>query len=340
MNNTSRSGASEHEVKIDGFLFSCLEFEKTQKARGFWPQTVKWPPLTRMHTHPQELDKDIAVLVKEMIEWYANENSAVREQKVALENLHAFTALAVDLIHDISELHYKVCNEEIPSPTDPDAQHLWIAFDKALGTWFPSGANLIKEYASWNFRRPEQFDINLSSLPPVGRNTPPAGSRISSQGYLIVPERNGGRGRNGNGGAQQGGGVRRNGQYQQEGRGGDRGGNAGGGRRPQQSGAFRGEGQGPKRFGRGDKNNNRRPNPISQAERERLEAEALKSVITAIDQLRSNADLKEVRLNPTNSFLRRMQHNEVSSHGFFSHSVGEDKERVVVVTRTEQNQAQ
>lgn len=60
---------------------------------------------------------------------------------------------------------------------------------------------------------------------------------------------------------------------------------------------------------------------------------ALESVIQAVERLRAEPAVNEVRLDPSNSFFRRLQHKKAVSEGFFSFSTGEGMARAVVVTR-------
>jgi predicted RNA-binding protein Jag len=53
----------------------------------------------------------------------------------------------------------------------------------------------------------------------------------------------------------------------------------------------------------------------------------------ALERLRTDTSCNEVRLDPSNSFFRRLQHKKAVSEGFFSFSTGEGMARAVVVTR-------
>ncbi len=59
----------------------------------------------------------------------------------------------------------------------------------------------------------------------------------------------------------------------------------------------------------------------------------MEAVNQAITRLRSESELSEVRLDPSNSFFRRLQHKKAVSEGFYSFSTGEGNGRSVVVTR-------
>ena len=55
----------------------------------------------------------------------------------------------------------------------------------------------------------------------------------------------------------------------------------------------------------------------------------------AIEKLKSDASLDEVALKPTNSYYRRIQHQQIVDAGFHSYSVGEGPDRAVKVSRKE-----
>ena len=71
----------------------------------------------------------------------------------------------------------------------------------------------------------------------------------------------------------------------------------------------------------------------SHAEQERA---AMEAVHAAVEKLRSETGVQEIRLDPSNSFFRRLQHKKAVSEGFFSFSTGEGLTRAVVVTREKQ----
>jgi hypothetical protein len=56
-------------------------------------------------------------------------------------------------------------------------------------------------------------------------------------------------------------------------------------------------------------------------------------VSQAVERLRTEPEVNEIRLDPSNSFFRRLQHKKAVSEGFFSFSTGEGLTRAVVVTR-------
>ncbi|SME90003.1 R3H domain-containing nucleic acid-binding protein [Pseudobacteriovorax antillogorgiicola] len=66
---------------------------------------------------------------------------------------------------------------------------------------------------------------------------------------------------------------------------------------------------------------------------EQKEKSALLDVNNAVKKLKKDPNLNEVKLSPTNSFYRRLQHKHAISQGFESISSGEGNDRSVVVKR-------
>ncbi len=61
--------------------------------------------------------------------------------------------------------------------------------------------------------------------------------------------------------------------------------------------------------------------------------QALKEVEQALDSLRNDGSVQEIILKPTNSFLRRLQHQVAVDSGFKSESTGEGPDRAVKISR-------
>ena len=63
------------------------------------------------------------------------------------------------------------------------------------------------------------------------------------------------------------------------------------------------------------------------------QAKAAATVENGIRALKANGNLREIDLEASNSFHRRLQHEAVKGTGFFSYSRGDDTDRRVVLTR-------
>ena len=115
------------------------------------------------------------------------------------------------------------------------------------------------------------------------------------------------------------------------GRGGDRGGRGGdrGGRGGDRGGRDRN--RGGDRGGRGGQRggNFKKGKPQRSPE----EAKAIATVENGVRALKANGNLREIDLESSNSFHRRLQHEAVKGSGFFSYSKGEGTDRRVVLTR-------
>ena len=70
-----------------------------------------------------------------------------------------------------------------------------------------------------------------------------------------------------------------------------------------------------------------------KSQEERKEKQALHLVESAIKEMQANLELNEIQLPPANSFYRRLQHKHVMTMGFFSESIGEGRDRAVVILR-------
>ena len=86
---------------------------------------------------------------------------------------------------------------------------------------------------------------------------------------------------------------------------------------------------------RGNRKGNRGPKRNDRGNRstEQKEKTALLDVNNAVKKLKKDPSLNEVKLNPANSFYRRLQHKHAISQGFESISSGEGQDRSVVVKR-------
>lgn len=208
--------------------------------------------------------------------------------------------------------------ERLKSENDP----LWSDIDQLLDRHARNFSKIIGTYLRWSFVRVEEKIWEVGERPPVGRYTPGA-RRGGLRGSMSS-------------------GPRRSGPGQRPDRDRDRGPRRDGGKGPprERDGGPQGgrEGGGHREKGRerGDRDRSRSRSPReprrdgSHADQEQAALEIVKS---ALDQLKNDPALKEIKLDPSNSFFRRLQHKKAVSDGFYSYSTGEGSERSVVISK-------
>lgn len=316
----------QSSLKIDYFLFSCFEFEQNCKA---FPATAvsaqRWPEIIPFIEGTRENFEELGTLQDQLsasLKWYANEFPAiVTDHKIEMENLAAVAAASVFFALDLRILASKDSNAL--ESLGQDNNGLWSEIDRIVSEIAPNMAQFISAYLRWVFVRVEEKYWEAGSRPPVGRYTPGARNR---RPYGSGPSSSGPR-RSGPGGKPSG--DRDRGPRRDSGdRNGPRSGGPSGGR-DRDSGDRSRRPQAP----RGE-NPNAGAGRNSHADQEQA---ALESVKSAIDRLRGEEGLKEIRLDPSNSFFRRLQHKKAVSEGFYSFSTGEGSGRSVVVTREKQD---
>ena len=88
--------------------------------------------------------------------------------------------------------------------------------------------------------------------------------------------------------------------------------------------------------GKGNKSNNkRRNNPENRKRDPNIERKIIKEVLLAVQKLNSDDSVKEVKLAPTNSYHRRLQHTQIKEEGLDSRSVGAGNKRSVVIFKSQ-----
>jgi len=306
-------------LKIDYFLYSCFEFEQNCKA---FPATAvgpqRWPEVVAFLDTQRTSFEDLGTLPEQMelaFKWYVEQFPAlVTDHTIVMENIGELAAGIVYFALDLRLLARNDSNalEALAS----ESNGLWTEITRIIDTHAPNYANYLSAYLRWVFVKTEEKYWEAGSRPPVGRYTP--GAR-RSRPYGSGPSSSSGPRRSGPGGRP----------------GGDR------DRGPRSGSSDRGPrpGSGPRDRGdRPDRDRNRGPasgRPSAEGRNSHADQEqaALESVQQAIAKLRSEASVSEIRLDPSNSFFRRLQHKKAVSEGFFSFSTGEGAGRSVVVTR-------
>jgi len=334
--------AQGKEVHSDYFLFSCLERERMIKYLGtqYW-QELRWPVLDNGDPAAAVADKDLAQLVDGLCAWYSESFESLRSNKALdYEHLNEVVPPFVDLTHDLFRVSTQKTGDRFPASndTEEDAINLWNGLRSAIQKCFPGYSHLFIKYLEWAYAIETVEQIEIGSRPPVGRYAPPMRLRQGGTGPGSRPPRPDSRpprrGGPGDGPRGPGRGENRDGPRPPRGEGrpprrdfdgpprhGSGGGNRGG--------EGRNEGRG--RGGRPDGERGER-----SAE---LERTAMDDVEQALQQLRGNPDVQQVRLKPANSYYRRLQHKQAVDEGFSSESVGDGADRSVMVVRGGEGQA-
>ncbi|RYG55181.1 hypothetical protein EON80_31000 [bacterium] len=261
----------------------------------------------------------------EALRFYANAFPELKtEDKIEMSNIAAVSGASVFFGLDLKILALQ--NADIKEALANETSEIWVDLSRMVTSEIPNFAGLILAYLRWAFVKVEQKVWELGDRPPVGRYTPGAARRAGSRpsGGFGGPRRSGPPSRPGDrdrGPRRDGGGSDRDKGPGSRGR--DRDG-------PRDNNRDRDRGGDKSRPRGAPRGENRDRSSASHADQEALAVETVK---VAIDKLRSDTALAEVRLDPSNSFFRRLQHKKAVSDGFYSYSTGEGAGRSVVVTR-------
>ena len=329
--------ARGHEVTVDYFLYSCLEQERLERAKKDGKEhAIKWPVLGAPGTEegavaPAAVSaSELGDLLCQLFAWYRDNCSALTSKRTLdHEQLIEVVPPFVALCRDIADLHKQKTGADLPPfpAAEGEPATVWTDINASLAGCFPTHQHLFKRYLQWTYATEKTEEFIPGSRPPVGRFAPPP-----------LPRTGPGRDSGGRGGRPERGPVR--------GRGPDRGarperdGHGDKGPRhkaprPQASASAEGSDRRPQQGQRkpqGDQSRRRR-GPENEEQTARLKEKALAEVAQAISTMKTDSSVSEVDLNPTNSFYRRIQHQEIVDAGFVSNSVGEGPERAVKITR-------
>jgi hypothetical protein len=224
----------------------------------------------------------------------------IQEKKIELNNIAAITPAVVFFSLDVKLIFKQPDFDVRPLSYDPHNPHKnvqWDMLEKLIKQAFPNFHMQVLSYLKWICTDSETKQWEIGSRPPVGKFAP-------------KPRR-----------------ARPGGSGPQGGR------RAPGGKRGRSNDGNGPQGKSPA-SGRGGRGGPRLPDKEQQ---ERKEKQALHVVENAIKEMQSNADLNEFQLPPANSFYRRLQHKHVMTMGFSSASVGEGRDRAVVILRNSES---
>jgi hypothetical protein len=316
---------NQHEslkVGLDYFLYSCFEFETTCRALPHkilgdtrWPYSLE---ISEGIPTDHVAEREFETLLEELTDWY-NEKFPMLPQNIQLdlallpEVVPAVVMIATDvsLVARAKNLESQLIYDKTLESNGP----IWDKLDHLMKTKFPSFAKFILRYLQWVFGVERIIEVDFASRPPVGRFIRDIRRQQSSlnRSAAAAPSSEG----------------------QKSERGAPKTGS-----RPSSRGSSYSErrGGGKSSYDRGDRHSGGRSddssrNRFKKEKDPQLEAEAAQSVKDAIEKLNADANLTEVRLDPANSYYRRLQHKQIKEFGFTSSSTGEGADRAVVVMR-------
>jgi hypothetical protein len=226
----------------------------------------------------------------------------IQEKKIELNNIAAITPAVVFFSLDVKLIFKQAYFNVSPlsyDPHNPQKNTQWDMLEKLIRQAFPNFHLQVLSYLRWICTDGEAKQWEIGSRPPVGKYAPKP--RRARQGSAPQGGRKSGPGNRGR---------------PQDGR------NAPQGKSPASS---RGGARGGSRFPGKD-------------QQEHKEKQALHVVENAIKEMQSNKDLSEVQLPPANSFYRRLQHKHIMTMGFNSESIGEGRDRAVVILRNNESE--
>ncbi len=268
----------------------------------------RWPYIVAFLDGERESFRDLGDLQKQLdlcLSWYIEQFPALTtDRSMTIDNIGNLTAPSVYFCLDLKMLSAADSQNTVDALQASENNGVWEEVDALLDRHLPNFSSHFKTYLRWVFVKKEDQAWDVGDRPPVGRYAPFQ--------------------RRGRPGDNKGG-PRRGGNSQ---------GGSSGGRPPHAGGRDRSERGG---FDR-DKNRGPRRDVAPRNNHADQERAALEAVRDAVDKLRNNPALGEIKLDPSNSFFRRLQHKKAVAEGFHSFSTGEGMQRSVVVTREKQEQ--
>lgn len=322
--------AKDKDIPLDLFLFSCFEQEQLLKATATSDSSgTRWPVLAHDETTENASylnETSFEAVVQRMVGWYREHFPAMASRApLNHEALPTVVPSMVALDKDLEKLHQSKLQSSLPlflSPSTPPSAE-WSVILSAVTAAFPNYSKFFVPYLQWSHGAEVVEEFVPGSRPPIGRYAPPP------------LRRDGPGGRRGSGGPSDRPGSK-----------GPRSGRDGRSARPDQRPPMPKKGRDGQKSSDGRSRSPRRdhedrparrdrqapPRP-SESETQRLTEVALREVDEALGKLREDSSLQFVKLKPTNSFYRRVQHQKIVDSGFESSSVGEGADRAVQVTR-------
>lgn len=235
--------------------------------------------------------------------WYSEVfPQIIQEKKIELNNIAAITPAVVFFSLDVKLIFKQPDFNVSPlsyDPQNPQKNNQWDMLERLIKQAFPNFHLQILSYLRWICTDAETTQWEIGSRPPVGKYAPKP--KRARQGSTPQGGRRPAPGKRG---------------------------------RPQDGGDNGPQGKSPASNRSGARGGSRFPDKDQQ---DRKEKQALHVVENAIKEMQSNKDLSEIQLPPANSFFRRLQHKHIMTMGFSSESIGEGRDRAVVILRNNES---
>ncbi len=345
------------KVATDFFIYSCMAEDHTLQTLGAGvEEAIRWPVLAaRRETGKLDdplPEKPLEECLHLLISWYGTNYPELASHK-PLD--HALCSQLVGkfilMINDIRQLVFIKLGKGLPQiPVNEARPELWITLESYFKEIFSTYAPYLMSYFQWVYAKPVERKFELPDLPPVGRYFGILKDNLRSRGErsdnseessststthppttpLAAPivERESIAKRSDNENEREP--RERTPREPREPR---------EAREPREPREPRERMSRPERsprperehrHDRGDRDRSDRDEDKGKKDKERL---ALLEVDKAVLAMKKHSSMNEFRLRPQNSFIRRLQHKKVNGLGFKSHSVGEDDDRAVLITR-------
>ena len=292
-------------VGMDLFLYSCFEFEQTaQHLPGKMQNDQRWPKGIELENSDSNTDKceePLNEMISTMIGWYRTNTQNI-EEPVCLEVLSDIVPVIVMIAKDLNAISETKNGTPLPPLGHTETDVIWKCFLPELKSGFAQQHDFFIRYLSWAFSSSEEEKFELGSRPPVGKYSP------NFRRLAALKAKNE---------------KRDNPRSHPKERDNPR------------SHSKERNGPGNRNNPRPQKRDRSRAAP-DKKKNAQLEREALKTVLTGVQQLNEDDSLIEVKLPPANSYYRRLQHQQAKTEGLDSKSTGEGSERAVVLFRMEE----
>ncbi len=302
-------------VSPERFIFACYEAQNhLSRIDGSFKKEFEWPELdhSTVEAFNSRLDR--------MLTWHYSNHSVFHSHQVT--DLSSLTYLSIQLAH--LEKDFKRLCSQCGMLEDKNGRPVQIALTDLIAGITKIYPKALTEYISgyfkWIYTKPKVKIVDFNQVPPVGRyakmvihsrENKPFVEPIEDSPISDTPK------------ASRAPDASRAPEARHPGK----------GHPPSSSSAPRERGN--QAEGKRDSRRERPPRDRKpEAERNPAQEEmTLSFVDTAMKLLQSDKDLREVVLDPQNSYYRRLQHQRAVDAGFNSDSVGEGKDRAVKISK-------
>lgn len=346
--------AAGKKVSNDFFVYSCMAEDHTLQTLGEGSEhEQRWPVLAERRETGKLDDplpeKTFEECAQELFKWYAGAYPELAGEAVLDHALcNVLVAKFILMINDVRQLVFIKNNKGLPQiPSNEARPEIWDHLEKLLNESFPTYTSYLMAYFKWVYAKPVERKLEIADLPPVGRyfgilkdnlrskgsdeESAPSEGKVRKPEFDRVerdrperierierPERSEPREREPREPRERperSESMEREPREQRE--------------RPERMSREREPRDRDRGRDRGDRD---RGGDDDKAKKDK-EKLALLEVDKAILAMKKHSSMNEFRLRPQNSFIRRLQHRKVNALGFQSHSVGEDDDRAVLITR-------